>query len=326
MNEINGLELQLSKEKEEKISNVELFREKLFSAWGSARDQFGVPNNYRFAEIFYDSLYNPISIKEDEVVDRPGFDRKKYLISTIDLGEHIVPGSEEFILAMRRAMTSGTKSYECLYDGAMDALREMAEYGPIKIWTRGDMNGVMDKESGKFYPGSREQIKKSAVAGIGKLRKEIEKEKSTSRKDIIEVVASEDKLPSIPKIVEEYKTKGIARVFLLDDQLGNIQKAIREASTVDGVEVVPIWVRQGIAKNKIPKNSEKTLGELAGEYNAVDSIKDVIKRVRELRISEDEKNGFIVDYDEVIASDEKRKDEQLIAVRNVLKEKGWASI
>ncbi|MCK9378999.1 MAG: hypothetical protein M0P97_02550 [Candidatus Moranbacteria bacterium] len=323
MSEKNPLEWQLD---EKEINNDELFKEKLFSAWGSARDQLGVPNNYHFAEILYDALYNPGKIKEEDVMDRPGFDRKKYLMNIIDLGEHIIPNKEEFILVIKRAMTSGTKSNECLYDGAKDALREMAEYGPIKIWTRGDVYGISDKKSGKFYPGSKEQIKKSAVAGIGDLRREIAEKKGLSRKEVVEVVASEDKLPSIPSILEEYEEKGITKVFLLDDQLGNIQKAIKEGKKNENIEIIPIWVRQGIAKNKIPKNSEKTLEEFIVKYNGVDSIKNVVEKLESLGVSREEKVGFICDYDEVLASDEKRKEAQSDAVKSILKEKGWASI
>jgi hypothetical protein len=323
MSEKNALEWQSGKKE---MSRTELFREKLFAAWGSARDQFGVPNNYHLAEILYDALYDPTKIKEEDIVDRPGFDRKKYLMDIIDLGEHIVPNKEEFILAIRRAMTSGTKSNECLYDGAMDVLREMAEYGPIKIWTRGDVHGISDKKSGKFYPGSKEQIKKSAVAGIGDLRREIAEEKGISRKEVVEVVASEDKLPSIPKILEKYEKKGITKVFLLDDQLGNIQKAIKEGEENKNIEIIPIWVRQGIAKNKIPKNSEKTLEEFIAEYNGVDSIKNVVEKLESLGVSREEKVGFICDYDEVLANEDKRKEAQFSAVTKILNEKGWATI
>jgi hypothetical protein len=317
LKQIDGIEKPLNKE--------QILREKFFSAWGSARDQFGVSNNHHMAEILYDSLYNSTSINPEDVVDKPGFDRMEHLTYNMDLGEHVTPSKEDFILAIKRAVTTDTKFNECLYAGSLDVLKELSEYGPIKIWTRGDVYGYYNKQSQKFFPGSHEQIKKSAVAGIGKLRKEIAEEKSIPRRDVIDVVAGEDKSASIIDIMKEFKKRGVKKVFILEDQLNNIQKAAQKAFEFEGVEFIPIWVRQGLGKNKTPKKPEMNLDDWVRDYNGVLSIVDVPAKIEELGIQENE-TGFIVDYDDVLSNDEKRKTAQFESIKKILESKGWLSI
>lgn len=285
--------------------DMNLFKEKLFASWGSARDQFGVPNNHRLSEILYKSLYSPSTFKENEIIDRGGFGRTETLVSELPISNKNIPSLEEFSAVIVRALTSDIDFSENLYSEALETIEKMTKYGPVRIWTRGDVYGVDN------YPGSAEQIKKVATAGLGKLRNQIALKTGVDRQDVLNVKAAEDKIPFIMDILKEFKGKKIKVAVLLDDQISNIESAVKEGERVRDIKIYPIWIHQKKDSTDDTKDAIKIVGQ----------IKDVLNEIED--ITKENKVGFIVDFDGVVVDDDKRMEAQLKSVYNKLKEKEW---
>lgn len=309
--------------KEEKSEYQDLLKDKILAAWGSARDQFGVINNHRLAELLYRALYNPKEFKEGEIITRQGFNRESVLTSPLNIKGLNIPKQEEFIIAIRRAMTSEVKFDKCLYRGAKELIGEMAKHGPVKIWSEGDVYGILENGDEPAHPGSHEQIKKIAIAGFGKLRKNIAIKEKSNYHNIISVAAAEDKFSLLHDILEEYQKMNIKRVIILENRSRNIEKAIKIGQDFNEIEFFPVWVRQGVWKDILPKDLTKNIEEWKHEYNAVDSIEDVIKKIQAKNLLNGEKVGFIVDYDDVLSNDKKRMLQQVLATKKMLTKKGW---
>jgi len=117
----------------------------------------------------------------------------------------------------------------------------------------------------------------------------------------------------------------VNKVIILEDTLKNLVTAVEIANQI-GLSVVPVWVRQGREKNKLPQQPIKEMDEWVTEYNSIDRIQDLSSKLTSLGINEPTGKGdvnFIVDYDGVISNDKIKREIQEEAVINILKEKGW---
>jgi hypothetical protein len=295
----------------------------ILAAWHAARTQLGAVNNHRTAELLYQSMFHPETLTEDEVPNTEGFDRLAVLRRKrplFDLPAEQIPSEEEFISTLRHALTSEPRYELCLHDGAKEVLTTLAKYGPVRIWTTGDVYGI----TGTSYQGSKEQFKRMAGAGIGELRKEIAAQTERRPHDVISVTATEHKFNELPKIYQEYAERGITNIVLLEDRIVNIQQALKLAEEIPGVKVFPVWVRQGNAANIIPAGIIES--EAVEKFHAVNSIKEVPERLGGAKMLDLSSLGFIVDYDDVISDDKKRRAEQTRVVFEKLKTKGWIKI
>lgn len=299
-------------------------KEKILAAWGSARDQLKAPNAYRLAEILYKSLYRPDSFAEGEIRDREEFAREKTLRSP--LGKNrlpaTVPDEKKFIEAVRHALTSETNFDKALFPESLETVRRLAEYGPICIWSAGDMNGSIDpNEAEKQYPGSREQIKRVAKSGLADLRRSLSKETGSPRHEILTMTAAENKIELLPQILEEAQKRKLQRLIVVDDRVSNILQAI-DAAKEAGIEIFPIWVRQGLAKDNIPTETEG-LEVWKQKLNAIDSIADLSEKLLETKALNSDSVGFLIDYDDVLSSDARRMDLQVQSVGAMLRRNNW---
>jgi hypothetical protein len=290
-------------ENQNKKFNIALFKEKLFASWGSARDQFGVPNNHRLSKILYKSLYAPNTFKTSEIINNKKFvGRTEILTSKLPIDSENIPNLEEFSAVIVRALTSDIDSSKHLYPEALKTVKKMTTYGPVRIWTKGDVYGIGGQ------PGSAEQIKKVATAGLGKLRNNIALKNGGDRHNVLNVKAAEDKIPFIQEILREFKNKKIEIAILLDDQINNIEQAIKEATNVPDIHLYSIWINK--------KNSEHK-----NDIKIINNIHSVLPEIANL-LSEN-KVGFIVDFDGVLVDDDKRMEAQFKSVYNKLKENKW---
>jgi len=297
-----------------KIDNVpinsktaKLLKEKLFASWGSVRDQFDTPNNHSLSRILYKSLYAPTTIADNEITERIGFDRKAILTQDIKSPQKNIPSVEEFTLVVVRALTSDIDYSKNLYPDAIPTIEQMAQYGPIRIWTKGDVYGINGQ------PGSAEQIKKVATAGLGKLRNRIALQSGKNRKDILTLKAAEDKLPFIKEILREFKNQKIEIAILLDNNIDNIINAIEESKYIQNIRIYPIWLHD--------KNEDTFEHKKIKNIKQVTKIKDVLPAIN--TILQHNNVGFIVDFDGVLVDDKKRIKAQFETVYNKLKEKKW---
>jgi hypothetical protein len=301
---------------------ADIIKEKFLASWGTARDQFGVPNNHRLAEVLFKSLYDTEAIEHEEILGRPEFNRKETLSTKIDLNSNIVPAQEEFITSVRRAATRETKFDECLYPGALEFLENITKYGPVTMWTRGDVHGISSTD----YHGSHEQLKRMAIAGVGDIRKNIARDRGVKNQDVISIAAAENKFELLEGILRRYKDMGINDVIIIDDQPKNILKFLDTCKNYKDFNFVPVWVRQGVYKNTLPKEPLKSIEQWKSEFNALDNVADMVKILKEKDILTEngEKSvGFIVDYDDVLLDDNKRKAEQIKSLLDMMTRKGW---
>lgn len=298
-------------------------REKILAAWGSARDQLKAPNAYRLAEILYKSLYRPGSFAEGEIRGREGFDREKALASPLpaDKLPATIPDEAEFIEAVRHALGSETDYKEALFPDSLQTVRQLTEYGPICIWSAGDMDGSTDREAEKEYPGSREQIKRVAKSGLAELRRSLSEDTGTPRHEILTMASAENKIELLPRILEETQKRNLRRLIVIDDRASNILQAM-EAAKNSGIEIFPVWVRQGLAKNSFPSGAD-SLEAWKQKLNAIDSISELSGKLLETKALDSASVGFLVDYDDVLSSDAKRMDLQVQSVCAMLRHNGW---
>ncbi len=296
----NGIELSAEKK--------DLLEKKLWAAREVARAELGSLNIYRCAEIFYQSLYNSGYFNDREIVD--GEYRRKEILTTpmVDLKKIQIPSEKEFVRVVRRAMTGDIDYSKNLFPGALEALENLSKFGPITIWTKGDVYG-----SGN-YPGSKEQLKKLATAGIGDLRKKLAKSSQKRPEEIIAVSASENKLGKIPEILKNYQKQNI-RLVVVDDLLENLISAVNKSKEVFGIEMYPVQIVSDTNK-KIGNNFCDTIESLS-------EIIDLLKNKNMLVDKDNGKIGFIVDFDDVIVDDEKRKLDQIRSVVKQLQSRGW---
>lgn len=313
----------LSQEKADRQFKLTAVAEKFNACRGVVAEQYGVINVYKVAEYFYFTLYHPEEFEGIEVPENPKFpNRSANLKKPTSISAEEFPNKDEFIKKIRHAMTQETAFDEALFPGALEELEKMMEMGPVNIWTKGDNAGLtIDEEK---LPGSAEQLKKTAKAGLNELRKKIASKTGKTKQEILRVTAAENKKEIIPEMLKQFSEKGISRVIVLEDNLKNLVAFVDEAGKHEDIKVTPIWVRQGARKNKFPKEPAKSEEEWEREYNAIDSITETVQKIKELGISnENELLGFIVDYDDVLSDDRKKQAKQAAAVLQALESKGW---
>ena len=313
MNNENGF----LKESEYSLEKLNIIKEKLAASWGSARDQLGVINNQRLVELFYQSLYLPGEFVEDEIIERSGFNRAEVLKENLKLKS--LPDKKEFVQEMISALVKEINYEECLYPGAKEFVSEAMERGLVTIWTQGDVYGAED------YLGSKEQLYKLALSGLNDLRRQQAQKKGSDRSEVLSVAAAEDKFSLVNKVLDDYKEKLINKIILVDDRLDNIIKFLNLAKkNAAQIDCVPIWVRQGNSKNSFPKDEGKTIEDYKQEYNAVDQVGQVLASLEQkVLIGESDKLGFVVDFDDVLSDDNKRRELQAESVIKKLKSKNW---
>lgn len=295
-------------------------KEKILAAWGSARDELKAPNGHRLAELLYKSLYYPEQIKSTEVHERPGFSRSETLTAKLpetDIETRLIPSETEFVSVIRHALSSEPHFENALHPGALETIEKLSDLGPICIWTTGDMYGSADGR----YQGSKEQLKRAAISGLGALRDRVAADNKKPRHDILAMAAAENKFSLVPQIIAEAKKRNLAQLVVIEDRASNLEKII-SATEHSGIEIFPIWVRQGLARNSFPRG-EKSLEDWKADYHAIDSISELVPKLIAEGILDNSHAGFVVDYDDVLSDDEKRMKLQTQSVIHALKEHNW---
>lgn len=299
----------------------DLIAEKLLISRATTTEQFKSPNVYRAAEHLYAALYHPEDVESLVEPNEKYPDRLDILKKSLSSSPMMIPNKEEFIERVRHAMVSEVEFGECLHDDAEEQLRQVMEKCEhTVIWTDGDENGV--PEHG--LPGSREQLKKLAVAQVyNRMRREIAEERGVDHKEVLSVIAIEGKMKFIPELVEKLKEKEIKKIVIVEDRVKNLVQAmrlIREASPE--MEVFPVWVRVGPFKNKGEEG--KTIDEWESELHAIHSIAELSEMLEKNNVfGEEIKVASVFDLDGPLHDDDKRKKLQTEAVIRALGEKGW---
>lgn len=329
-----GMSFTQEDKQENKYVKEKILREKLTIIRRGVVEFFGAENAFKTIQCLYEVFYHPENI--DKIIDELQIkntekfpERLSILKSSLVLSPEQIPSKDDFIAKITKAFTSEADFSECIYDGSLEQLENMAMMGPVRIWTAGDTCGFID-EAGEKMPGSMGQIKKIAKAGnVSEIRDRVGKRKYPNsddfiryKKEIISVISSEKKARLIPLIGEEFKEKGIEIVVIVEDNLKNLIMAEDNIRKM-GFETLPIWIRQGDQKNLIPKESGKEIEYYLEKYNAKDSVTGICEVLNEHNISSELKPGFIVDYDEVFMDAAKKITAQEKAVEGALKRNNW---
>lgn len=303
----------------------DLLREKFYTAFGVVLDKYGVSNTAETAELLFDALYaRDIVVEAYDIPENPRFPgRFAVLREELPGLADTVPAREEFAQAVNDTLTRDQEIHEdSLYPGAKNTVKAMASKGPTVIWTAGDTHGQPQSDR----PGSYEQLKKVAGAGIGEIRREIYHDQQaaavgkiatgdTNRprlNDILTVAAAEDKFsPEIIERVADYlHQQEITEVVILEDRPAHIQRLLPLLDQ-HGIHGRGFWLRQG-------RHSEQA-GDIPPEITAFDSIEEVGQHIGDL----DDGIGFICDFDGVLSDQAKRKELQAYALYRMMKERQW---
>lgn len=305
------------KEDEYPSEKINIIKEKLAASWGSARDQLGVINNQRLAELFYQSLYLTDEFTENDIVERTGFNRSEVLKENLNFKSH--PEKEVFIQEIIRTLVKEVDYKECLRPGAEEFVGEAMKKGLVTIWTQGDVYGAEN------YLGSKEQLYKIILSGINELKRQRAQTVGLEKSEVLSVAASENKFTLVDNVLNEYKGKMISKIILVEDRLSNIIKFLNivKKNNVQ-IDCVPVWVRQGNSMNDFPKDEGDSIEDYKQKYNAVDQISEVMASLEQKAlIAESDKLGFVVDFDDVLSDDVKKMRLQAESVINKLKSKNW---
>jgi hypothetical protein len=316
-----------------------LLGEKLRTSLGIYIDVYGVANVAASAELLYDSVFAPDTVVNDRAIPESiKFPNRNVILSQrlTNLAVHpdTLSSAEQkqfratFVDDIRHAVTSGIDNEVCLYPGAQDAVRTMAQHGPLAFWTHGDMYGQPARQifgrQQPASPGSYEQLKKLAGSGVNDIRHEIaaaalagstpEKGEFHNRlKQTMMVDASEDKFAPqvIDAIASYFKKQEISEVVVVEDRLHNIQD-ILPLLEQRGLYASGIWVRQGEHSQPNQQYDSQNIREAATVTEAAAIIADGPGA-----------SGTICDFDGVLSDQKKRLDLQAAAVQQLFYAKQW---
>lgn len=203
------------------------------------------------------------------------------------LGQHssLVPNLSREVLRM--------PTRQHLYDGAEDTLRELLKQNGkqdrIIIWTQGNPTG---------------QLWKVGMSGLGALRKEHGRER-------FGIHAAEDKIATLPKLLNELNEHGSTRVVIVDDKAKNIAKVAHVAESwrqnhpTANVEVVPVWINQGRTKDQVPEGT--TLEEFKATHHTVEDIREL-----QAMQATGKRTAWLIDWDHTL-NETARAKEQLFS-------------
>lgn len=299
--------------------DYDLIAEKLLISRATTTEQFGSPNVAKAAEHLYASLYEPEEIDQLIMPNEKFPNRMAILKTPLTSSVTNKPSKEEFIAKVRHIMTHEVDFGQCLSLESRQAFLDiMRKSEQTVIWTNGDSKGIPEYN----LPGSKEQLSKLAAAQFyNKARREIAHERGIDHKEVLSVVAIEGKMNFIQDIVKKFKDKGVERIFIIEDQMKNLIKAIDLIKkTRENMDIFPVWIRQGQFKNKIEPG--KTLEEWTKDLHAINDISELLPVLEKNNIF-DKKVGSIFDLDGPLHDDEIRKKIQTKAVIEALQEKGW---
>ncbi|EKD33326.1 MAG: hypothetical protein ACD_76C00045G0012 [uncultured bacterium] len=297
-----------------------IFRKFLISRYATG-EKLGSQNLYLAGKNLYASLYHPENI--DSLIDLSEKfpDRIDIMKSPLSSKPETIPTEDEFVKEFRKILTRGIDYDKCISEAAREQLSRVAQLSEqTVIWTEGDSAGVPEKG----LPGSREQLYKIAGTRIYDIRKDIAKDRNAKRSDVILIVAEEGKMRFITDVVKSFHEKQISTIIIIEDRLQNIIQAIEMIKKQFGesVDVFPVWVRQSEFKDKTEDG--KSLEECLFDYNAIDSISELMMVLDKNNLfSSEHKVGSIFDLDGVLLDDEKRRELQISALVAEFQKNGW---
>lgn len=322
INEKNNFFLESSNQikKDTQHPDHDLIAEKILICKAATTEQLGSPNVYQAAKFLYESLYNPEIIKESIAPNKKYPNRMNILMSSLSTKSHAIPSLEEFISKVRHAMTREADYSKCFSEEAKNQFFEVMNKSELTIiWTDGDSLGVPELN----LPGSHEQIYRiNSAKFFNQIRHEVAKQKGLDHKEVLKIIAIEEKTKSIPQIIDEFVKRKIEKIIIIEDRIKNLGIATRKIKEIkETLKVFPVWVKQGQYGNIIENIDNE---EFLKTYHAINNISELSSLLEKNNIFKDNtKIGTIFDMDGVLSNDDLRKSIQIEAVIKALQEKKW---
>lgn len=176
-----------------------------------------------------------------------------------------------------------------LYEGAEDTLRQLLEQSGeqdrIVIWTQGNPTG---------------QLWKVGMSGLGSLRR-------TYGRERFSIHAAENKIETLPGLLDKLTTSGSDRVVIVDDKAKNIANVAAVAAAwqqihpENPVKIVPVWINQGRTKNQVPQGT--TLEEFTATYHTITDIREL-----QALHTEGQRTTWLIDWDHTLNETEHAKE------------------
>lgn len=319
-----------SKNSAEKHPDSEAILKKFWICSFATQEMYGSQNLHRTLEMVWTILYskNPKEMENNiKELGIPFPDRMKELNEPIGLKNIKIPDKEEFVSELRHLLN------RLEYDQAVsietkEQIYQLMKRGPVIIWTAGDTKGIRDEKGEIIFPGSHVQLFKVSKAGFNDLRKKYALENSNPEEnidyhDVLSVLASEDKINEVTKIVKEFISKKISNIILVEDRFKNIEKATEKikqwlkTNNITDVNLTTVLV----GKKEIESTKPVTIGQ--GKFYEINEFVEVEKIISENELLNNNLLGSIVDYDGVLSNDQIRRKIMNDKIIDVLSEKHW---
>lgn len=169
-------------------------------------------------------------------------------------------------------------THEHLYDGAESTLAQIlaAPDDNVVIWTQGNTTG---------------QLWKIATSGITHFRKEHGRER-------FGVHVAEDKIATLPTLMDQLAERGVKRIILVDDKAQNVESAAQVADAWKrhrgkDIAVHPVWINQGRTLDQVPPGY--TSQTFAHRYQTISDISG-LRRLQDA----DTPTAWLVDWDHTL--------------------------
>ena len=312
-----------------------LVQEQMRICWGISVDEWGAANIERMGQLLYRVWFDQ---RHNRIGPDSRFPGREELLRSPLPQTHVelVPDEHEFIATLQMAMTEGIDFREALYPGAVTEFQGLLRKGFVVMWSAGDVEGIpgqgLDGTGQQTYkiertlgPAARQVIEEKGGAIGERVFEGAELGSGLGEAQYVGAALGEDKKPNLVDIAQDFRLRGIRDAAIFEDQLPNLAEA-RRVFEQFGLHVIPVWVRQGRRKGRVPSElSDRTEAELEAEFNAVDSVDQINERLAELGYGNPPAGTFgsALDYDGVLGLDQKRERLQAEAMWRACIEKGW---
>lgn len=316
---ISHNDLNSTKENISDQTEHDLIAKKMLVCRSVTIEKFGSANVFQMAKNLYIALYYSDRAGDFMGASSKYPDRLDILKKKFQSEIRNIPNEDEFIKEIRQALVKRVDFQKCFSKVAQKQFFDVMEKSYFAaIWTKGDNVGFPEVE----LPGSHEQIFKIAIARFfNQARRKVAQDRGIDHRDVLTIIANEDKMKLLPQLVNKFIEKEIERVIIIDDCINNVVLASNIINKLSSdIEIFAIWLNHGKNNDEFEninykiKKSVHVMSDIS-ELNSLLKANDVFSGGKRV--------GSIFDLDGVLFDDDIRRNLQTEAVVRVLKDKNW---
>lgn len=287
---------------------------------GEAAPEYGEVRNFPLVgKLLYYMLFKPKEFPEE--YQKAVKSNQETVIQQEIPHNGSFPEEGEFAKKFSHVLTTEIPHQLALFDGSKEAITDMAEHGPVIIWTKGDVLGIPELE----LRGSHDQTKKIINSGF----KDLQDSLHTDQKELF-FIAAENKVHYLKELIPKVAEYDIKHIVVVDDRVENLLE-VRALAEEGGLSdrVTLVWDREREvhfpdSPPRIPGGYAGTAEEAIQEFGlvTVDSVRSVTETLHEL-LQTGEKTAWLIDFDDVLVNSAKTTELQEESLGNWLELSGW---